>query len=196
MGFIIIANQGWLVIMRLFSRCLLLSIFLCFGGCSSSYNITNEPLKRTHSFSWLNEELAGEVVDIYLNNGTINTVRDVNFAHDSVAWYDLQLSERQSLPLSDITRIRRTNHTRGFFEGFLIGLIGGAGVLYLGLESIDFSFSEGENVHDSVLGDILITTGLLLPPVGITAGAIWGHTYEYIILSDSTILRYNKQNHK
>ncbi len=72
---------------------------------------------------------------------------------------------------------------------FFGGLVGGVTTLYFGLNAIGFSLAEGENVHESVLGDILITTGLLLPPVGITAGAICGHRHEYIVLSDSTRLK-------
>lgn len=187
---------GQIAMIKIFFGCFLLSACLFFGGCSTSYNITNVPSKRVHSFSWLNEELAGEVVDIYLNNGQIKSGKDVKFAHDSVALYDLELRARESLPVSQVSRIRRTNHLLGLFEGTLLGLIGGAVALYVGLESSGFSFSEGENSHESVGADILGITGLLLPPTGITVGAARGHTYEYIILSDSVSSQYDKQNKK
>ncbi len=171
--------------MSLFSRCLLLSIFLFLCGCSTSYRVANGSSKRVHPFSWLNDELSGEVVDIYTVDSTFENARDVYIDHDSVAWYNLQSPVRHSLPSFDVKRICRTNHTLGFVEGFLGGVAGGVGALYEGLNLNHFSFSEGETYQESPLGDILLITGLLLPPTGIIVGASCGHRYEYIILSDS-----------
>ncbi len=132
--------------MKTFLYFLLASALLILWGCSSSYKISNGSLKRTHTFSWLNEELAGKVVDIYTANGKIEDACNIHVEQDSVTWNYSTSPEIHSLPLSKITRIRQTNHITGFFEGFFAGMVGGTAALYFGLNAIGFSLAEGENV--------------------------------------------------
>ncbi len=103
--------------MKTFLCFLLASAFLIFGGCSSSYRIDKVSSKKTHTYAWLNEELAGDVVDIYTVDGKFEDACNGHVEQDSVTWNYLKFPEKHSMPLSKITRICRTNHLEGFFEG-------------------------------------------------------------------------------
>ncbi len=69
----------------------------------------------------------------------------------------------------------------------------GGTALFVALTTSGIDLAEGENARKSVFGDIVIATSLLLPPVGLIAGATCGHRYEYIVVSDSTRVKYDEQ---
>jgi hypothetical protein len=158
-----------------------LLIFLLFAGCTSSYQLADQPsgMKsgKTVSFEELREAVEGENAVITLKDSVVSgMIHEVR--RDSVIfqpWRGL----RQSVQFSRVSGIRYTGRLRGMAEWAGFGALAGSVVA----TSLWAQFPKASPVGVVMVG--IITGTIVGGPAGAIAGLIIGHTYEYQLSTDS-----------
>lgn len=150
-------------------RTILYILFVvAFCGCSSAYLVTNS----TQAFDELDNELQAKYVEVLLSNG-----KEIFGYYKKLTQQELYISSSingpvQSYPTNRIKKITIKNHALGAIEGIGYGIIGGfiGGIITHGVGGMP------NNNYASFFPGVVFISG---PVIGIVAGAIQGHKYEY-----------------
>jgi hypothetical protein len=169
-------------------------IFL-LSGCTSVHLIEHNEA----SYSKTNSELQGKKAQIILANGEIVKAESIEITDHTISYDNLDLENRQTVPVSKINEITFKNRGKGAWIGFgITALIGGVlgAVTVAGFEKAmcdDPADCSPEYAHQGAIVGAL-AAGLV---IGLPIGAGVGHTEKYIIKTpgDSTnhSVRYNSK---
>lgn len=141
-----------------------------FCSCSSAYLVTRTP----QAFDELDNELHMKNVDVLLSNG-----KEIFGYYERLTNEKLYISYSkngpiESLPINDVKKVTIKNHALGAIEGIGWGCLAGfiGGLFVHGLQG------SPSGSYAGILPFFVMISG---PAIGIAAGAIQGHKYEYII---------------
>lgn len=149
-------------------------------GCSSSYNVGNEPAPDTYSFAQVNENAKDHSVTIWTMQGEEISATDLFVRGDSTTFLQSTTEKRIAIATSSVETITIKKVGAGAIDGLIPGAIIGvpAGLL---LGSIAVAFKDNRDVDGPVAAGVFAGVAVL----GASVGAMIGHTDEYIFQSKS-----------
>ncbi len=151
-------------------------LLMSFGlGCSSTSLVSSDQSKTFYTYETFNEKMKGDNIEVFLRDSSKSLIKDIHAGPDSVTWYNIEKSQRQSVATMDVNRVEYVSHWGGAAEGLLIGG-GGAAALILALNG---NSTSGWQFYGAVAYGGL--GGLL----GLGVGAAIGHTSKYHFMLDS-----------
>ena len=144
---------------------------LCTAGCSSTVFVTG-----SDQYAEINTTGAAHsaTITVQTDSGTADVTGDfLNIGADSVHWLNVDAQRGQVDATQNIRSIRFATAGRGAWEGAAMCMVPGA--LLVGYGFINPSHGSWGNVLPA-MGAALAGVGGL---IGVTAGALYGHTTEY-----------------
>jgi hypothetical protein len=159
-----------------------LILIIIFTGCSSTHFV----LPKQSAFDELNQELQGETGKIILTNDEVLDGKNIILRPDSTSWsIPGPVKEKQEqqvehcISTAEIQKIVFKNNTRGMWEGFGFGAVGGLAALVIAStqwEKDAGGYGPGSSAAPYILAGVAATGGIIGAPIG----ALIGHTEENI----------------
>jgi hypothetical protein len=149
-------------------------------GCTSSYDVANEPAPDKHSFAQVNEDAKGQSFTISTVHGEEIDATDLFIGADSASFLEpsvLYTDKRSTIPTSSIKTIIIKHVGAGAVDGLVWGVIVGTPIGALAGAAAEGI--QGEATPALATASVIVTAAAL----GAGVGAIIRHTDEYIFQS-------------
>lgn len=145
-------------------------------GCSSTYNVSNEPAPDAYSFTQLNENATDHSVAIRTIEGEEIRATELFVGGDSTSFLESTSDKRITIATSSLETIRIKHVGAGAVDGLVWGTVVGAPIgLLLGSAAAELE-DNGQSVD--WVAAVGLTAGVAV--LGGGMGALIRHTDEYI----------------